>query len=1095
MGKAIALMAFGSFLLPTSLLKTSFFVRACRKLIKMKQIYPLCIFLLFFAVCSSLFSQTNTPMTLYMNGEVERFKIEQGAVFDAVEVCGLEPYEEYNYWIQGTKSVFLATEACFILPVDVEITTAADCWISVVKRNQTPTAAGRMAGIDADNSLVAEELVSNILISGDCYDIQNIQGIGSGEGIGYFSDGLETIGFEEGIILATGNILYAEGPNESNSQSLIFPGIQTDNDLGFMATNAVEDASGIEFDFTPTSDMIEFEYVFASEEYCEYVNSTYNDVFGFFISGPGINGEFQFNGENIARIPNNGDVVAINSVNHLSNIEYFIGNHTNCGESLHPNTIEYDGFTTPLKAYASVIPCETYHIRMVVGDVGDSVYDSAVFLKANSFQASGSALVEANSTNSNSNVVYESCDDAEFVFTRMEGDDGSEDLEIDITVLNTSTADEGTDYMLLPTSILIPAGQMSFTLPVEIINDNIVEGEETLQIEVPSSCTCSQNIVEMIIQDVEPIAATPQNITVCGTESTALTISPTGGVGVYQYTWDNGATTPTINIPAFGMGMQSYTVMIIDDCGNTTQVTNTVTAIAPPEAMISGSGSHCQEDTETLIDLVVTFTGAAPWEFTYLLNGVVQETITTMDNPHILQVNDLGTYTLGMVSYADGYCEGTTSGTAAITATTPPTAMMQGEGELCAGTRQNTLSFPIEFTGEAPWVFTYRRDGITQSTVTTYDNPHLLEVDTIGFYQLESITYPNGYCVGTYNGNISISEKTINMESEVVDAECADTNTGSISLTGLNGVEPYFFDWTNHDMNGGNPQNLYTGIYNVTMTDAEGCQVFNSFVINQPPRIISEVVKLDGMCEGDLGEIMFDATIGGTPSYLYSIDGGDSFSTENHFKELSGGEYNIMVQDANGCHWADKMTIIDPPTLELFTEPVVTIELGDSHDVMVLPNFPEEDIEVITWSDSLTLNCTDCLNPEASPHRTTPYTITVTTVNGCIETTSLVVQVDRSKTPVYAPNVFSPNNDGFNDKFTLFAKNSAVSSIDELSIYSRWGDNVYTTTDLQMNESGGGWDGTYQGQSVNNGVFVWYAHITYIDGTKEVLNGDVTVMR
>ncbi|MBK8705816.1 MAG: choice-of-anchor L domain-containing protein [Saprospiraceae bacterium] len=220
-------------------------------------------------------------------------------------------------------------------------------------------------GIRTLGGISAEDLVRNVFAEGGtCDNIFNIAPIGNQNGIGYFDQGASTIGLARGIILATGPTGNAIGPNSATDRSGNFQDSNGDPDLQLMATYPVKDAVGIEFDFVPLDSIVTFRYVFASEEYCEFVGSIYNDVFGFFIKGPGIQGSFSGNAANVALIPGSNDFVAINTVNHQQNTAYYIRNErqedaNECGipniASPYSQLIEYDGFTTPAYSYAPAV--------------------------------------------------------------------------------------------------------------------------------------------------------------------------------------------------------------------------------------------------------------------------------------------------------------------------------------------------------------------------------------------------------------------------------------------------------------------------------------------------------------------------------------------------------------------------------------------------------------------------------------------------------------------------------------------------------------------------------------------------------------------
>lgn len=173
--------------------------------------------------------------------------------------------------------------------------------------------------------------------------------------IGYFSGGAASVGFDQGVLLTTGSIANAPGPNNSGSAS------------GFGSQ------SSISFSFVANSPGISWNYVFASEEYEEFVNSQFNDFFSLSV-----------NGTNIALIPGTGDPVAINSVNQFLNSEYYRSNTDGAID------LQYDGLTTVLKASLDNLTVgDEYTISFLISDVGDSSLDSGVFIESGSVSFDG----------------------------------------------------------------------------------------------------------------------------------------------------------------------------------------------------------------------------------------------------------------------------------------------------------------------------------------------------------------------------------------------------------------------------------------------------------------------------------------------------------------------------------------------------------------------------------------------------------------------------------------------------------------------------------------------------------------------------------
>lgn len=194
---------------------------------------------------------------------------------------------------------------------------------------------------------------------------------------GLFDGSASTIGLNEGIVLSSGDIRSAMLDSPTIG-ALGNPG--GDVDLEFLTGWMTYDLSAIEFDFIATGDSMSFQFVFASNEYLEFVGTSFNDVFGFFVSGPGIMGAFSNNATNIAVIPGTNDYVSINTLNDQTNSAFFIDN-------LGWDTHQCDGFSTLLNASIGQLQVgEVYHIKIAITDTSDGALDSWVFLGGESFE-------------------------------------------------------------------------------------------------------------------------------------------------------------------------------------------------------------------------------------------------------------------------------------------------------------------------------------------------------------------------------------------------------------------------------------------------------------------------------------------------------------------------------------------------------------------------------------------------------------------------------------------------------------------------------------------------------------------------------------
>ncbi len=247
----------------------------------------------------------------------------------------------------------------------------------------------------------------------------------------------------------------------------------------------------------------------------------------------------------------------------------------------------------------------------------------------------------------------------------------------------------------------------------------------------------------------------------------------------------------------------------------------------------------------------------------------------------------------------------------------------------------------------------------------------------------------------------------------------------------------------------------------------------------------------DVECFGDEdGQILAEG-FSGSPEYQYSIDG-VNFQPSPRFLNLTPGQYDLTIVDRKGCM---NMTIVDieQPTLTTVDAgPDTTVDLGLS---VILDASIDSDffIDSINWSplDSF-LGCTECLDPEIIPPGNTTYTITVVDENGCSASDEIQLLVNIVR-PVFFPNVFSPNNDNINDFFNLFG-GPAVEGIDFLKVYDRWGNLMYDGRP-QINDPLQGWDGFFNDQPVNPGVYAWLADVRFIDNETLTYAGDITVIR
>lgn len=498
------------------------------------------------------------------------------------------------------------------------------------------------AQLTTSTTMTPAQLVQNVLL-GSGIVATNITFSGTADARGTFNGASSNIGLSSGVILATGDVSAAVGPNNAGGLSVGGSGnISNDIELNAISTNTLYDAAILEFDFTPTSDTIKFRYVFGSEEYMEFANSNFNDVFGFFITGPNPLGG-NYNGQNIAQIPGTGTVVSINNVNALNNAAYYFDNENPAGA-----TVQYDGFTVPLTASAFVQCGSSYHIKIAIADAGDGSWDSGVFLEEGSFSSTGNVFITTNTDfggnpGANDTMFYEGCGAATITFDR-----GTTHLAFADTMnyIIDGTAGNGIDYSMINTEVIFGVGQQTATVVINSLSDLLTEGIETVILKVFNTSPCGTvndtSTVTVYIVDSPPISVTLNNDTTlfCPSLNVPLTANASGGVAVgsYTYTWTNATSTSnTANVnPTV---TTTYYVTVSDSCGNTASDSMTVNVIPylPLQLSFNNDTVVCGGN-EVLLDANVT-QGRPDYVYNWSPN------ITSVDSITVTPGSDI-TYTL-----------------------------------------------------------------------------------------------------------------------------------------------------------------------------------------------------------------------------------------------------------------------------------------------------------------------------------------------------------------------------------------------------------------------------------------------------------------
>ncbi|MFZ4548625.1 MAG: choice-of-anchor L domain-containing protein, partial [Bacteroidales bacterium] len=448
------------------------------------------------------------------------------------------------------------------------------------------------AQIAVTNNLTPEQMVQ--LIVGEGVQYSNVTYQGNAFMNGSFIDGSK-IGIEKGLVLSSGDVTDIPSTNPAGNASTSYS-VPGDVDLSEFTGDVTNDGSVLSFDFIPLGNTLNFQYVFASEEYPEFIDTTdFNDAFGFFLSGPGITGTYSSpagfpNGSvNIALLPDLITPISIFNVNCNINSNLYVPNSTDNGDCDPPytpvvtdNAFEYDGYTVVLTATYNVIPCTTYHIKLAVADARDKVLDSGVFLKKNSFSSNPISIIPVYSNPMVDTSMVEGCNNLLLAFVI----DNVPSAPYSIPLTYGGTATFGVDYPVLPSSVVIPAGTQSTLVPVTPFTDG-TEPTETFTVSF-TVITCNGPEVKTYtyyIKDNSVLNAIgSSDVSVYCDQSVTISSSPEGGFGPFQYLWSNGGTTSAITVSP--TATTDYIVHITDACGSV--ASDTITATVLPTMVNAG---------------------------------------------------------------------------------------------------------------------------------------------------------------------------------------------------------------------------------------------------------------------------------------------------------------------------------------------------------------------------------------------------------------------------------------------------------------------------------------------------------------------------
>ena len=881
---------------------------------------------------------------------------------------------------------------------------------------------------------------------------------------------------DSGIILTTGRAIQAAGA--ASFLASTSNGTAGDPALTALAGATTYDACTLQFDFIPNGDTVSFNYQFGSEEYNNSTCGPYNDAFAFFISGPGIVGT-----QNMALVPGTTIPVTVNSINSGipgSPAAPYFCNIANCNimgpgspftAYYYDNTggtqLTYKGFTKKLAAVHSVIPCNTYHLKLSICDAGNALYDSGVFIEAGSLKTNNFHFDHVDSIghtiNGVPNTIVKGCSPATIKIFSAHATGVAQTVHFSFG----GTGIHGTDYTS-PDSATIAAGDTSVVVSIAGI-PTPPGGTKTLELYLLSPFSCGiVDSISLNIMDTPSAHILTPDTTICLGASFMIRVAGTTGLG-YSWTPAAGLSSPTVMQPiASPVATTTYVMsatLALSGCPaivkdvSVTVINTTVTIVTPNTTICIGGTVNLNVTGPPTLNY--SWSPAAGLSDPTIQNPIATPTVTT-------------TYTL-LTTAAGGLCPTTESVT--ITVSVLNVAILTPDTTLCRGN-----SFMIRVSGPSGPTYSWLpAAGLSNASVM-----EPVASPSVTTTYILSATWPGSGCP-----DVSDSVK-INVIDAIIHLLNPDTILccGSSINIDVTGSPSLAYSWTPtaglSDPTSQTPVATpsVTTVYVVTAVSAGNICVSKDtlyVVVGNPAATLLNPDTI--ICKGSSVHMR----VAGNPELTYAwspIEGlTDPFAMEPIASPTSKTTY-MMTATAPGtpCSITNEVTIgVTVASMEHVTVDQV-IRYGSSVQLNA------DSALFYTWApNDGSLSNPNINNPIARPEAPTTYTVTGIDSHGCISTAS--VKIDLIYPQMFVPDAFTPNGDGLNDVFRMGS--TGYYKLVEMSVFNRWGNMVYHATGSENK----GWDGTYNGAPQDIGVYNYFLIASRPDGTLESYKGTVTLIR
>ncbi len=816
---------------------------------------------------------------------------------------------------------------------------------------------------------------------------------------------LDVMGMPNGIVLSSGLVEELENDEAFFASTIL--GAPGDPDLDAISPITSNDACVLEFDVYAATDELLFRYVFGSEEYPGFVGTNFNDIFAFFISGPGLTPN-----TNIAVLADGTTPVSINTVNDDPAVGVSIDpvsgeviyNDNDGGQS-----ITFGGYTSVMTARADVIPCNYYHLKLAIADRGDSSFDSGVFLADLQAGLPDLQLVfDINSANGD-NILVEECSNNDYIIATLTNPDPT---PITYYIQLEGDIDEDLDLVTpIPDSLVAPPGTTTVQIPFVPTSDGLAEGVEHFGLQIFAVYQCDTVVYDSVsvsIYDEIDIHTSQDTFYVCPGTSTVLDV---GGGTAYTWTWpisgelDNpNLTNPTLTPSQSGWIYVDGIINANSSCIGTDSAY--IELINPVISIPQNSHFICEGSSVQLEALTNTGGQGVTW---FPITGL---SCTDCPNPIASPIIT----TVYTATVTAGGC----SESATLTVNVDPLASANiiSNQTICEG-ESIVLAGPPT-SGGSTYLWSPNNGTLDDETsATPIATPSVNTTYTV------VSTSANGACQSTQSVDITVFPATIDIMDPDTLYQC-NTSLSQVTLNATSIVPPTDIVWTDSDGNSlgtgssidVNPSENTTYIATVSVG---GCTNADSLLIqidSLPDFDLNVVVQTQGIFEvnpdtvdicSDPNEFFYVQNIYQATNYPDMMHewlvNGNSMNPEQTGANLlanlplSTNTY-YLVSNNNACMSVDSFVMdVNAPQNFMITPSSTTICEGESVTLQATG------ANSFTWiPDDGSLSDVNSSSPIATPTQTTTYTA-FTTINGCQVGVSSTINVVNIPNDVFVvPN-------------------------------------------------------------------------------------------